>query len=47
MAKKKTVGRPEVTDKKKVEYVYLRDSEKKKVLKKHRSLTVALLTTIS
>lgn len=45
MAKKKTVGRPEVTDKKKVEYVYLRESEKRRILKKHKTLTIALLTT--
>ena len=47
MAKEKKIGRPGVTDKKKVQYVYLRDSETKKILKKHKKLTDAILTTIS
>lgn len=42
MAKKKKQGRPEVDDKVKTEYVYIRKSQKKKILTKFPSLTEAL-----
>lgn len=45
MAKKKP-GRPEVTDKKKTEYVYLRPTEKKKILKKYKTLTIAVTEAV-
>lgn len=41
--KKKTPGRPKNPDKKNTELVYLRPSEKKKILKKHKTLTDAIL----
>ncbi len=41
--KKKQPGRPKNPDKKITELVYLRPSEKKKILKKHRTLTEAIL----
>lgn len=44
MAKKKTgPGRPKDTNKKVTEYVYLRPTEKQKILKKHKTLTIAIL----
>lgn len=42
MAKKKTKGRPEVDDKVKTEYVYIKKSQKKKILAKYPTLTKAL-----
>lgn len=44
--KKKKVGRPSDPDKKYTEYVYLRPSEKKKILKKHKTLTDAMLERV-
>lgn len=43
MAKKMKPGRPINPDRKKVNYVYLRDSQKKVILKKHKNLTEAIL----
>lgn len=43
MAKKKNgIGRPKETDKVQTEYVYLRQSQKKKILSKYKTLTKAL-----
>jgi hypothetical protein len=42
MAKKKKVGRPKESDKVKTEYVYIRGSDKKKILTKYPDLTKAL-----
>jgi len=41
MAKKKA-GRPKVNDKVKVKYVYLTDSQEKKIIRKFNSLTKAV-----
>lgn len=41
--KKKVAGRPKVTDKVKVRYIYLKDSQVKKVQGTHRTLTHAVL----
>ena len=41
--KKKQTGRPKLADKKITEYVYLRPSQKKLILKKHETLTDAIL----
>lgn len=44
--KKKKAGRPTDPDKKFTEYIYLRPSEKKKILKKHKTLTDAVVQVI-
>lgn len=42
--KKRGRGRPKVKDKVRVKYVYLTNQQEKSVLKKHKSLSNALIT---
>lgn len=46
MAAKKKPGRKKNPDKKIIGYVYLRPSQKKKILQKHETLTEAILQAV-